>query len=317
MIKEKIFFLFFFLASFITYSHCDIKINFSHNVEKKYNIPADYTLNVLNNYSYKEFIIKTMDKPAEGLHWNRYKKIFLNQKKISDGITYFNNHKNDILEIANKFNFPPEILVSIVGVESNYGKYNFSIKVIDALCTLAFHYKRRAQFFLNELEYFILYAYKNNLDPHTILGSYAGAIGLPQFMPSSIIKYGYDFDGDNVTDLTNSTKDVLASIANYLTKKGWENRMPVAIYVNPPEKVNISDILNKTYRVKILKSKNIRFSSPVEENLDCKIVGIDKDNNTYDYWATFKNYYVLKSYNPSNKYALAVYLLSEELKKHF
>lgn len=317
MIKEKIYFILFFLASFITYSHCDIKINFSHNIEKKYNIPADYTQNILNNYSYKESIIKMMDKPAEGLSWNRYKKIFLNQKKIADGVTYFNNHKNIILEIANKFNFPPEILVSIVGVESNYGKYNSSIKVADALCTLAFHYKRRAKFFLNELEYFILYTYKNNLDPYSITGSYAGAIGLPQFMPSSIIKYGYDYDGDNVTDLINSTEDALASIANYLIKKGWQNNMPVAIYTNLPEKVNISEMLNKTYKVNALKKKNIRFSSPVKNNLDCKIIKIDKDNNTYDYWATFDNYYVLRSYNPSNKYALAVYLLAEELKKYF
>jgi membrane-bound lytic murein transglycosylase B len=167
------------------------------------------------------------------------------------------------------------------------------------------------------LEHFILYAFKNNIDPYSIKSSYAGAIGLPQFMPSSIIKFGYDFDKDNVTDLTNSTKDALASIANYLTKKGWENSLPVAIYVNPPENVNINEMLNKTFKVAALKSKNIKFTTPVRGNLDCQIVLIDNDKNIYDYWATFKNYNVLKSYNPSNKYALAVYLLAEELKKHF
>jgi membrane-bound lytic murein transglycosylase B len=316
MMRNKAIFFFFFSLYITIQAHSDIKTDLSHNLEKKHNIPNAFTINILNNYKYKDFIIKTMDKPAEALPWNKYKKIFLNKNKINDGITFFKNNRYDVMEVANKFNFPPEILVSILGVESNYGKYNFSIRAVDALCTLAFHYERRAKFFLNELEHFIVYSFNNKINPNTIMSSYAGAIGLPQFMPSSIIKYGYDYDGDSVVDLINSKKDALASIANYLTKKGWQNNMPVAVSIKLSEK-NVDNILNKTFTVDTLKSKNITFTTPISANLSCKIVQIDRDENEYDYWATFNNYSVLKSYNPSNKYALAVYLLAKEIRKSF
>jgi membrane-bound lytic murein transglycosylase B len=317
MIKNKVFFIFFFISIISLSANGDIIVDFSYSLERKYKIPSDYTINLLKNYKYQDFIIKTMDKPAESLPWNRYKKIFLNKNKIDDGIAYFKNNKNDIMIVASKFNFPPEILVAILGVESNYGKYNFSIKAVDALCTLAFHYERRSKFFLNELEYFILYTFKNKIDPNVILSSYAGAIGLPQFMPSSIIKYGYDFDGDNMVDLNNSTKDTLASIANYLIKKGWQHNGPVAYSINKPEKVNISDMLNKTYSLTTFKKRITNIKIPVDNNVECKIIQIDNNENQYDYWLTFKNFDVLKSYNHSNKYALAVFLLSNELKKSF
>ena len=316
MMKDRVLFFFFFIMFITIQAHSDIKTDFSHKLEKKYKIPRDYTINILNSYKYKDFIIKTMDKPAEALPWNKYKKIFLNDNKINDGIAFFKNNRKDVMEVANKFSFPPEILISILGVESNYGKYDFSIRAVDALGTLAFHYERRSKFFLNELEHFIVYSFNNKINPNTIRSSYAGAIGLPQFMPTSIIKYGYDYDGDGIVDLINSKKDAFASIANYLTKKGWQNNMPVAVSIKISEK-NVDDILNKTYTVNTLKSKDITFTEPISTNLDCKIIQIDRDENEYDYWATFNNYRVLRSYNPSNKYALAVYLLAKEIRKSF
>jgi membrane-bound lytic murein transglycosylase B len=286
-------------------------------LKNEYNIPVSYTEKIINSYKINNNILKAMDRPAESKPWVQYKKIFINEDRMNDGISFYKEHKKTIITVSKLYNIPPEILVAVIGVESNYGKHNFYIKAVDALCTLAFHYKRRSHYFLSELKSFILYTYNNKLDPFNIMGSYAGAIGLPQFMPSSINSFGVDFNKDGVIDLINAYDDSLASIAQFLKKNGWETGKPSIVKIYLPAKFNKIDLFNKLYTVKQLNKMGINLAIKVDENLKGKVIKIDRDSENYDYWVAFNNFKTLKRYNPSDKYSLSIILLSKNIARGF
>ncbi|MDY6820880.1 MAG: lytic murein transglycosylase [Deferribacterota bacterium] len=314
--KKPLFLILIFSFLCLANGIADVKRDMANKLYEKYNIPKDYSLKLLNNYTYNKKIIELMNRPAEEKKWGYYKKLFLTEKMIKKGIYFYNKHKNLINEISIKFNVSPEILISILGVESYYGDHRSNIRVLDALGTLAFHYKRRSNYFIGELEHFIYYTYKNKIDPYTIKGSYAGAIGMPQFMPSSIISFGYDYDGNGQVDLDKSLADSLASTANFLKKHGWQDNMPTAILLYVPNKHNESLLLDKSFTVNRLKKLNIKFSLPINKNIKCSVIKTEDKDNKVNYWAIFKNFHVLKKYNPSNNYALVIILLAKKIEKY-
>ena len=183
---------------------------------------------IFNKTKFKSGIIKAMSRPSISKPWYEYHPVFINQKRISKGVTFWEKNAKTLKRASKKFGVPEEIITALIGVETYYGKQTGRHRVLDALTTLAFNYPKRADFFREELEQYLLLIREQDADVFSIKGSYAGAIGIPQFMPSSYRNYAVDFDNDGKIDLSGNTADSIGSVANYLIAHGWEVVGPVA-----------------------------------------------------------------------------------------
>jgi len=197
--------------------------NIITTLEVKHKVPPNYSRKVINSIKFREKTLISMSNAAERKKtWEEYKSIFLTQGRIKSGREYYKENYKILKEVEDKYGVPSEIIVSFLGVETNYGKGTGKIKVLDSLGTLALQHPRRGRFFKAQLIYFIVLTYKNNLNYDDIYGSYAGAMGAPQFMPESYIKKAVDYNNDGKIDLWNNKYDIYASVANYLKKNGWQ-----------------------------------------------------------------------------------------------
>ncbi len=214
--------------------------HFIADVAKRRGLSEEWVIEVLNQAKYQPKIEKLMSPrgklpPGEKAlmkDWERYRNMFLGEHRLQTGTNFWKDNRAWLDKAKAIYGVDPAVIVAIVGVETAYGENKGSWKVLDALVTLSFDYKRRADFFKKELEEFLVMLDKNNLQPGEVVGSFAGAVGLPQFMPSSIRHYGVDFDGDGKIDLTNSVPDTIGSIANYLSKANWQQGVPMLIEAN-------------------------------------------------------------------------------------
>ncbi|NIQ15869.1 MAG: lytic murein transglycosylase B, partial [Candidatus Dadabacteria bacterium] len=184
---------------------------------------------IFKQAKYSSRVINAISKPAEALPWYKYRPIFLQPERINQGIMFWEKHKETLLAAEKEYGVPAEIIVAIIGVETRYGQYTGKDRVIDALSTLAFHYPKRSKFFRSELEQFLLLVREQNVDPYSIKGSYAGAMGIPQFISSSYRNYAVDFDADNKIDIWNNPVDAIGSVANYFKQHGWSAGGEIAI----------------------------------------------------------------------------------------
>lgn len=265
----------------------------------------------------KQSILDAMNRPAESKPWYQYRPIFVTQESINKGISYYKTNKAALDRAAQEYGVPASIIVAIIGVETRYGTNKGSYRVIDALSTLAFDYPKRSTFFKAELEQYLLLTQEEKIDPLSIKGSYAGAMGTPQFMPSSYRLYAVDFVGDGKRDLWNNDTDAIGSVANYFKAKGWKTGNAVAF----PALVSNEKIVNKDNDVTLsttvghLKKQGVKLNAIVsnEEKATLLVFQNDKGN---EYWVGLNNFYVITRYNKSPLYALAVYQLSQELAKH-
>jgi len=198
----------------------------------EYGLDADHVRSTLAAAEYKQSIIDAITRPAEGKPWHEYRKIFLTRRRISDGVNYWQAHADLIDQVAARYGIAPEVILAIIGVETSYGRNTGSYRVLDALVTLGFYYPRRAEFFSSELGHLFALSEKEQLDIIDLTGSYAGAMGLGQFMPSSYQAYAVDFDADGVRDLWGSLPDAIGSVANYLYEHGWESGAAISIPVD-------------------------------------------------------------------------------------
>ena len=234
-----------------------------------------------------------------------------------------------------KYGVPPEIILAIIGVETNYGKNKGKFPVLDSLATLSFDYEPRSKFFKSELEHFILLAKEENWDPNKIYGSYAGAMGYPQFISSSFRHYAVDFTDDGHRDLLNNPEDAIGSVANYFHRHGWEKNKPIAITAKAEnskfKKLDKIKDLKPKFRIKVLEKYGLKVSDDDKEtvkkldNQKNTLVSVvelthqkDKsnpENPNSEYWFGLKNFYVITRYNLSNNYAMAVYQLSKKIKE--
>ena len=176
-------------------------------------------------------VISLMDRQAERKPWKKYKPNFINKNKIKKGVAFAKRYPKTLAKAKRIYGVDPSVIVAILGVETDYGTYALSHRAMDALFTLAFYYPRRAAYFKNELAALMVYAYRNKLDPFNLKSSYAGAVGMPQFMPSNIMKFGREFSGDGRINIFKSGADSIGSIANYLNKHGWQKDEPLAVKV--------------------------------------------------------------------------------------
>jgi membrane-bound lytic murein transglycosylase B len=260
-----------------------------------------------------------MSRPAETVkQWKDYRPHFLTDRNISKGVDFWNKY-HEALEVAEQqLGVPPEVIVAILGVETRYGANKGRLKVIDSLATLAFDFPRRSEYFTQELKNFLALTKEQGLDPLAIKGSYAGAMGYPQFMPSSWRKLGIDFDGDNKADLINNPIDAIGSIANYFKENGWQAEENIAFSATAAAG-NYDDIINNKQLSTIntlgeLKAKGFSVQASLEDATPASVISLEGDNGT-EYWIGLNNFYVITTYNRSTMYAMAVFQLSQAIKE--
>ena len=261
----------------------------------------------------KENIIKAMERPAEGLPWYKYRKIFMTDKRILGGVTFWQENEVALLEVESKTGVPAEIIVAIIGVETQYGGNTGHHRVIDALSTLGFAYPKRSQFFLGELESFLILCREEKMNPLEPTGSYAGAMGIPQFMPSSYRAYAADFENDKKRDIWNNPADAIASVANYFIKHNWQKGGDVAFPVTTEGDTYqqaLTEGLKPDLKWLDLQALSVSSQQTLKQDEIVKLLSYQQEEQN-DLWVGLHNFYVITRYNHSSLYAMAVYQLSQ------
>ncbi|TAN06733.1 MAG: lytic murein transglycosylase B [Rhodanobacteraceae bacterium] len=270
--------------------------------------PADLTA-LLDSAVVQPSILAAISRPAESKPWSQYRPIFVNPERVAEGIAFYRQHRALLEAISRQYGVPPEFIVAIVGVETNYGASTGSYRVLDALVTLAFHYPPRAAFFQGELKALLELPSTKLPGPiPDIYGSYAGAEGLGQFMPSSIRDFAMDADGDGHINLMASLPDAFASIANYFRAHGWQRGQPVAIEAQPSATAAPAPAYANTAPATSVEALEARGYAPVAKTdpaLPANLLTLAGTRGPV-YWLTFQNFYVITRYNHSPMYALAV-----------
>jgi len=258
-------------------------------------------------------VLKAIAKPAEKvLTWKEYRPIFITKKRINGGNAFLQENHETLQRAEKEFGVPAEIITAIIGVETYYGRLSGKTQVFDSLVTLGFDYPPRARFFRSELEQFLLLTREESVDVTAVRGSYAGAMGMPQFISSSYRHYAIDFDGDGKRDLLNNTVDVIGSVANYFKVHGWKPGEQVVI----PARLNgqIEETRNELKphtRISELRRNGVQPEAGIDNDVKATVVTL-KGKNGKEYWLGLDNFYVITRYNHSALYAMAVYQLSRE-----
>ena len=261
-------------------------------------------------------IIELMNRPIEKIApWWEYREHFVTPERINEGVQFWSEHRQALARISAQYQVPPEYLVAILGVETKYGRITGSYRVLDALATLAFDYPPRHAYFAGELEEFLVLAKENKLDPLTTRGSYAGAMGAPQFMPSQYRRYAVDDNTDQRRDLWNDWDDILASIANYLREHGWTPGAPVLaeVRLDPAPTFQLTGrTLELNDTVDSLGAHGVKVDLDVPPETPAVLISAEQPDGP-SYRVGFHNFYVITRYNASPRYAMAVHDLAQAI----
>jgi membrane-bound lytic murein transglycosylase B len=267
----------------------------------------------------KDSILEAIARPAEKTKpWYEYREIFLNPRREDQGVEFFKKHRATLERAEREFGVPAEIIVAILGVETYYGRVAGSYRVIDALSTLAFDYPPRSPFFTSELKHYLILTRDQGLDPTDMVGSYAGAMGYGQFMPSSYRSYAIDFDGDSVIDIWKNPVDAIGSVANYFKQHGWHHAEVVVAAANAaanaPDAIFVAsrDQLKPQKTVAQLAQEGVVAKVKLDPNALATAMKFELKSG-YEYWLGLHNFYVITRYNQSAMYAMSVYELSQRL----
>ncbi len=290
---------------------------FIERVVETHKLDREAVTSYLQRAEKRQDILDAISRPAERVRpWHEYREIFITEKRITEGVDFWNEHEVTLTRISEKTGVPPEIIVGIIGVETFYGRITGRYKVLDALATLGFDYPPRSKFFSRELEEFLLLAEEQSLDIETTLGSYAGAMGSPQFIPSSYRAYARDGDGDQRIDLFNSWDDIMASVANYFVAHKWRNGEPVVARARLGSGYTLT--LPERNRLKLnanvgdLRAGGLRFEVDADSTAGATLIVLEGSSKN-EYWVGLHNFYVITRYNRSAMYALAVWQLGSEI----
>jgi membrane-bound lytic murein transglycosylase B len=266
----------------------------------------------------KESILTAIKRPAEKAKpWYEYREIFLTPQRISGGVQFWDENAKTLEEAEKKYGVPAEMIVAIIGVETRYGGNMGSYRVLDALATLAFNYPKRSKFFTKELENYLLLARDQGLNPVEPKGSYAGAMGYGQFMPSSYRAYAVDFNGDGRANIWTDTEDAIGSVANYLAEHGWKAGAPVTVLSKPRPNADmtlVNDSLETKWTVGQLVQKGFPTTANVEPGMPANVFSLETRQGV-EYWIGLNNFYVITRYNRSRLYAMAAYDLAQDIVK--
>jgi membrane-bound lytic murein transglycosylase B len=289
---------------------------FIQQMREQHGMDSEALAQMLGQAEIKQSILEAISKPAERtLSWREYRPIFLTEQRIKLGQEFWTSQAEHIERISAEYGVDPSVLVAIIGVETKYGRITGSYRVIDALGTLAFEYPPRGDFFRSELSHFLLLSRESGVDPLTATGSYAGAMGAPQFIPSSFRAYAVDGDKDQRIDIWSNWQDVLASVANYFHRHGWQSGQPVAVQASRTTDAEPgSRELGLDTTVQALRDEGWAFNTSMPPESAAMAIKLSGESGP-EYWVGFQNFHVITRYNRSVLYAMAVHQLAMELDK--
>jgi membrane-bound lytic murein transglycosylase B len=266
---------------------------------------------IFRSASREQSVIDAITAPATLKPWPEYRAVFINPKRIGDGLEFWQRFAADLQRAEKQYGVPQEIIVALLGVETGYGRNAGKHLVLDALTTLAFDYPPRAAFFRGELEQYLLLAEEQNFDLFEVRGSYAGALGIPQFMPSSYRKYAVDFDGDGKIDLLQDPVDAIGSVANYLKQYGWLSGEPIAVRASLSEDTCVG--ITTPRSVAEWAAAGIKLEQPFATDKTVRLVDFTVADGK-EFWLAANNFDVITKYNNSDFYAMSVFQLAQALR---
>lgn len=264
----------------------------------------------------KQSILDAIARPAEKtLSWKEYRDIFVVPSRIDKGTAFWQTYRADLERAEQEFGVPVGIVVAVIGVETRYGENKGNYRVMDALATLAFDYPPRSSFFRKELQHFLILTQEQKQDPLALNGSYAGAMGYGQFMPSSFRSYAVDFDGDGLKDIWNNPVDAIGSVANYLSRHGWERGELIAVRArinSEYDKNLVNDQLQPQHSIETVERAGFSAVESVATAKKLSVMRLEGANGA-EFWLGLQNFYVITRYNHSAMYAMAVYQLGQSI----
>lgn len=294
----------------------DVK-DFIHMMTRDHGFDETELTALFSRVEPSEKIIASITRPAEAKPWYDYRPIFLTEKRIAGGVKFWNAHQDELARAQKSFGVPAQIITAIIGVETYYGRHKGRYRVMDSLSTLAFDYPARGKFFRSELAQFLLLSREEKKDPFSFKGSYAGAMGMTQFISSSFRSYAIDFDGDHRRDLWDSTSDAIGSVANYLKRHGWVADAPIAsaAVVHGDACQDIVDLgIKPKTPIHELRKRGVELAKTLPDDSMAALLAFETQRGQ-EFWVGLDNFYVITRYNHSPLYAMAVYQLGEEIRE--
>jgi peptidoglycan lytic transglycosylase B len=302
-----------------SYAQREDVAGFIHELVERHAFDADELRLVFARARREDAVLAAMRaQPRQTDSWLEYRSLFVNERHVRAGLEFWREHRKALARARRAYGVPEEIIVAIVGIETFYGRNTGRWRVIDALATLAFDYPPRALFFREELENYLLFVRQLELDVFSVKGSYAGAIGIPQFMPGSYLHYAVDFDGDGHIDLRGNVTDAIGSVANFLQRHGWRRGAPVQrgarvkgedyeglVAVDPLPQHTLEELARAGVQVR---------GAPLPAATRAVLLRLQSPEQPADYRVGLQNFYVLTRYNRSLFYALSVADLAEQLR---
>lgn len=293
--------------------------SFIQKMVDKHGFDPAWLRKILDDAKVSSSVLDAISRPAEALPWYRYRPIFLRENRIREGVRFLRDNRKMLIRAEDKYGVPAEIITAILGVETRYGDQKGGYRVLDSLATLAFDYPARGDFFQGELEQFLLMTREQGLDPRKVMGSYAGAMGIPQFIASSYRNYAVDFDGDGRIDIWNDPADAIGSVANYFSIHGWQpgGKVAVPALVSGDEyRAVLGDGLKPDLDISKLPTYGIFPQQSLKSGTEVKLLEFDL-NGGEEYWLGLQNFYVITRYNHSALYAMAAYQLSRAIRQRY
>jgi len=290
---------------------------FIHEMVSKEHFDEKQLVATLSQAKFQPQIIVSMERPYEKKTWDLYQSLFLTEQRIQAGLVYWRDNQAALIAAEQRFGVPADMIVSIIGIETLYGQHQGTYRVLDALSTLAFYYPKRAPFFTKELKEYLLLCREHGVPATKYLGSYAGAMGKPQFMPSSYRMYAVHMHAAGHPDLMTNDQDVIASVANYFHRHGWSMYQPVAqpayvrgtAYRQLSANGKVADYTLERLRAAGVRPQGAVTTAPTKAGL----IALTTQQGS-DHWLAFPNFYVITRYNTSPQYALVAYLFSQRLR---
>ena len=291
--------------------------HFIDQMVKKHHFNAAELNQLFKSVSIQQPILDAMSKRAEAKPWYEYRAIFMTDSRIDGGVQFWRENEAALKAVEQQYGVPAEIIVAIIGVETKYGAYTGKYRVIDALATLGFAYPSRSEFFLKELENFLILSREEHMDPLQPLGSYAGAMGVTQFMPSSYRAYAKDFDQDHKRDIWQNNSDAIASVANYFVANQWKRGGAIAFQVkakNSAHRQALSKDVKPDTTIGQLNKLGVNTPKNLGNAEKAKLLSYDMADHD-ELWLGLHNFYVITRYNHSPLYAMAVFQLSQAIRE--
>lgn len=293
---------------------------FVRDLAERHGFDADTVSATLASAEHEPQVIRLISPPTKAgvRSWQKYRARFLDRLRIEGGLGFWSSNEADLLRASERYGVPIEIIVAIIGVETVYGRNTGNFETLSALATLAFDYPPRADLFRRELEALFLLAREQGRDPRSYFGSYAGALGYPQFLPSSIRSFGVDFDGDGHINFDAGPSDAIGSVANYLHAHGWQTDAPIAERARFDGVIDPAPLIaagiEPALEPAMLAQAGVKTLDGSAPPATASLVDLETPGATTEYWLGYRNFYVITRYNRSSFYAMSVFELAEALR---